>query len=310
MNITFVVIGKNEGWRLEKCLCSISTVVEHDQVVDYEIIYVDSRSADDSVALAKQYGADVYVIEGVCNAAIARNIGAKEAKGDILFFIDGDMEIVSGFLPKVLDGDGKLEYPFLSGIFNDIVHDINWQYLHTSRRHKLKEGDADAIETTTGGLFLIEHSLWNQIGGMDTRFTRSQDYDLGLRLSKIGIPLRRKGILLANHYMRQYNVREDYVSNVKYTALLLRKHWNNIDYLKVFIAQQYTLLALLLSIIIMIAGRLCGSLLYLFAIIYKNVKQHNSWQRCWLPVARDVVILWAIFFFWPHQQELTYKAIK
>ena len=307
--ISFIVIGKNEGWRLQKCLCSISTVVEHDQVVDYEIIYVDSRSTDDSVELARKYGADVYVIEGVCNAAIARNIGAKEAKGDILFFIDGDMEIVSGFLPKVLDGDGKLEYPFLSGIFNDIVHDINWQYLHTSRRHKLNEGDADAIETTTGGLFLIEHSLWNQIGSMDTRFTRSQDYDLGLRLSKIGIPLHRKGILLANHYMRQYNVREDYVSNVKYTALLLRKHWNNIDYLKVFVAQQYTILALVSSIIIMISVSVWGGGLYLLAIVYKNIKQHNPWQRYWQPMARDIVILCALFFFWPPKNELKYQRI-
>lgn len=309
MKLSFIVIGKNEGWRLEKCLSSISVVVKSDQIVDYEIIYVDSRSIDDSVALAKQYAADVYVIEGVCNAAIARNIGAKEAKGDILFFIDGDMELFPGFLPKVLDGDGKLEYPFLSGIFNDIVHDINWQYLHTSRRHKLKEGDADAIETTTGGLFLIEHSLWNRIGGMDTRFTRSQDYDLGLRLSKIGIPLHRKSILLANHYMRQYNVREDYVSNVKYTALLLRKHWNNIDYLKVFVAQQYTILALVSSIIIMVSISVWGGLLYLLAVIYKNIKHHNSWKRYWQPLVRDIVMLWALFFFWPPKNELKYQRV-
>ena len=198
---------------------------------------------------------------------------------------------------------------FLSGIFNDIVHDINWQYLHTSRRHKLKEGDANAIETTTGGLFLIEHSLWNRIGGMDTRFTRSQDYDLGLRLSKIGIPLHRKAILLANHYMRQYNIQGFYVGSVKYTALLLRKHWSNIDYLKVFVAQQYTMLALVLSLIIMISVSAWGGGIYLLTIVYKNMKQHNPWQRYWQPMARDIVMLWALFFFWPHKQELIYKAI-
>lgn len=307
--ISFIIIGKNEGWRLEKCLQSIVMIVDKDHISDYEIIYVDSRSTDDSLEVAKNHGSRVFLIEGECNAAIARNIGAKEAQGDILFFIDGDMELFPSFLPKVLKEDGTLEYPFLSGIFNDIIHNNNWQYLHTSRRHKLKEGEPDLIQSITGGLFLIESSLWHKVKGMDIKLKLGEDYDLGLRLSKIGIPLRRKSILLANHYMRQYNVREDYVSNVKYTALLLRKHWSNIDYLKLFVAQQYTMLALVLSLMIMVSVSAWGGLLYLLAVIYKNIKQHNSWQRYWQPIARDVVILWAIFFFWPQKHKLKYLQI-
>lgn len=309
MKLSFIIIGRNEDWRLEKCLSSINIVIERDQIADYEVIYIDSQSTDNSVGLAKQYCTSVFLIEGECNAAIARNIGAQEAKGDILFFIDGDMELFPGFLPKVLNDDGKLEYPFISGIFNDIVHNNDWQYLYTSRRHKLKEGDADAMESTTGGLFLIEHSLWDKIGGMDTRFARSQDYDLGIRLGKLGIPLRRKAILLANHYMRQYNIQAFYVGSVKYTALLLRKHWNNINYLKVFVAQQYTILALVFSLTIMITLSVWGGLLYLLVVLYKNIKQHNSLQRYWQPIARDMVILWALFFFWPQTYELKYQQL-
>ena len=307
--ISFIVIGKNEGRRLELCLSSIVSMIETDIIADYEIIYVDSRSVDNSVELAKRYCTSVFLIEGVCNAAIARNIGAKEAKGDILFFIDGDMELLPGFLSKVMQEDGTLEYPFLSGIFNDIVHDINWHYLHTSRRHKLNEGDVDLIQATTGGLFVIERTFWNQVGGMDTRLKLGEDYDIGLRLTRVGYPLHRKSILLANHYMRQYNIREDYVSNVKYTALLLRKHWNNIDYLKVFVSQQYTMLALVLFLIIMVSVSAWGGLLYLLAVIYKNIKQHNPWQRYWQPLVRDIVMLWALFFFWPPKNELKYQRV-
>ena len=173
--ISFIIIGKNEGWRLEKCLLSIVFVVKQDEIADYEIIYVDSRSTDNSVELAKQYGAKVFLITGECNAAIARNIGAKEAMGDILFFIDGDMELFPEFLPQVLTTDNQLEYPFISGIFNDIVHDLDWNYLYTSRRHKLQEGNADAVQATTGGLFMIEHSLWNQVKGLDTRLKIGED---------------------------------------------------------------------------------------------------------------------------------------
>lgn len=305
--ISFIIIGKNEGWRLEKCLQSIVSIVKQDKIVDYEIIYVDSRSTDNSIELAKQYGAKAFLITGECNAAIARNIGTKEAIGDILFFIDGDMELFSGFLPKVLTQDGRLEYPFISGIFNDIIHDMDWNYLHTSRRHKLQEGDADSVETTTGGLFLIEHSLWDKVGGMDTRFKRSQDYDLGLRLSQMGCPLHRKAILLANHYMRQYSVREDYIVNVKYTALLLRKHWNNIDYLKIFFKQQYTTVLLLISIILLFVSS-WSLFLYVGAIFYKNLKQKNM-KRWWNPIVRDCTLLWALLFFVPNEYGLNYKMV-
>lgn len=305
--ISFIIIGKNEGWRLEKCLQSIVSIVKQDKIVDYEIIYVDSRSTDNSIALVKQYGAKVFLIIGECNAAIARNIGAQEAIGDILFFIDGDMELFSGFLPKVLTQDGRLEYPFISGIFNDIIHDMDWNYLHTSRRHKLQEGDADSVETTTGGLFLIEHSLWDKVGGMDTRFKRSQDYDLGLRLSQIGYPLHRKTILLANHYMRQYSMRNDYVINVKYTALLLRKHWNNIDYLKIFIKQQYTTISLVLSMILSFISP-WFLILYVVSIVYKVIKQKN-WKRWWIPIVRDCMLLWALLFFARKEHELIYKLM-
>lgn len=305
--ISFIIIGKNEGWRLQKCLQSISYVVEQDAIANYEIIYVDSQSTDNSIELAKQYGAKTFLITGECNAAIARNIGAKEAIGDILFFIDGDMELFSEFLPKVLTQDGRLEYPFISGIFNDIIHDMDWNYLHTSRRHKLQEGDADSVETTTGGLFLIEHSLWDKVGGMDTRFKRSQDYDLGLRLSQMGCPLHRKAILLANHYMRQYSVREDYIVNVKYTALLLRKHWNNIDYLKIFFKQQYTTVLLLISIILLFVSS-WSLFLYVGAIFYKNLKQKNM-KRWWNPIVRDCTLLWALLFFVPNEYGLNYKMV-
>lgn len=305
--ISFIIIGKNEGWRLQKCLQSISCVVEQDVIVNYEIIYVDSQSTDNSIELAKQYGAKTFLITGECNAAIARNIGAREAMGDILFFIDGDMELFPEFLPQVLSTDNQLEYPFISGIFNDIVHDLDWNYLHTSRRHKLQEGNADSVETTTGGLFLIEHSLWDKVGGMDTRFKRSQDYDLGLRLSQMGYPLHRKAILLANHYMRQYTIRNDYVGNVKYTALLLRKHWNNIDYLKIFIKQQYTTVLLLISIILSFVSPL-SLFLYVGALSYKNLKQKNL-KRWWNPMVRDCIFLWALLFVVPNKYGLNYKKV-
>lgn len=84
-----VVIGRNEGTRLEACLRSL-----HGQVG--RIVYVDSGSTDDSVALARQLGAEVVELDPdhPFTAARARNLGLA-ALGDTappayVQFVDGD----------------------------------------------------------------------------------------------------------------------------------------------------------------------------------------------------------------------------
>lgn len=290
---------------MQKCFCAIHKVVLQDAIADWELIYVDSQSTDNSILCAKQAGARVFRITGVCNAAVARNIGAKEAKGDILFFIDGDMEILPGFLPQVLTNDHTLQYPFLSGIFNDVQFDNEWNYLSTTRRHKLQPGDSDAVEITTGGLFLITHQLWDKVGGMDTRFRRSQDYDLGLRLAKYGTPLHRKAVILANHYTRLYATRPDYIWNVKYTALLLRKHWHSV-YMRVFAKQQYTTILLIVALLLSFLSPY-SLLLYVAAVIYKDLKQQLNWKQWYIPCLRDIYLIGALSFFWPKHCQIKYE---
>lgn len=306
--ISFVVIGKNEGWRLEKCLASIHQVIAKDGINDWEIVYVDSKSIDESINIAKRYDARPYLITGECNAAIARNIGAKEARGEVLFFIDGDMEIMAGFLPQVMNETGTLIYPFVSGIFNDIEYDKCWNYIRTTRRHKLREGNPDSVEVTTGGLFLITRVLWEQLGGMDNRLRRSQDYDFGLRMAEVNIPLHRKAILLANHYMVQYVVRNDYILNSKYTALLFRKHWKNSHYLSLFIKQNYTAMVLLMMIVLSWLFP-WSWLAYLSVLLYKNIKQKNQIQYYWRLFARDVVLLFSIIGYYPDYPTIEYKSV-
>ena len=47
--------------------------------------------------IIEEFTKNILVVTGEVNAAIGRNTGAKNAIGDILFFIDGDMELVTDF---------------------------------------------------------------------------------------------------------------------------------------------------------------------------------------------------------------------
>jgi len=108
--ICFIIIGKNEGHKLVNCINSIKKTIAENKIGDYEIIYVDSKSTDNSIELVG--GLDeklkIFRISGKTNPAIGRNVGAAESDADIYCFIDGDMELVPDFFPQVLDDAGKL----------------------------------------------------------------------------------------------------------------------------------------------------------------------------------------------------------
>src|SRR5262249_25962402 len=100
--IAAVVIGRNEGERLLRCLRSVRSQIEC-------VVYVDSGSTDGSLQAAEQLGAEVVCLDPIrpFTAARARNEGfaaVKIVRPEIAFvqFIDGDCELVGGWLEAAL----------------------------------------------------------------------------------------------------------------------------------------------------------------------------------------------------------------
>ncbi len=102
IQIGAVIIGRNEGARLVRCLASIVGGVD-------QIVYVDSGSEDGSIAQARKVGADVIELETDLpfTAARARNAGLEHLKlcGSFKYvqFIDGDCELQSGWISTALE---------------------------------------------------------------------------------------------------------------------------------------------------------------------------------------------------------------
>lgn len=93
-----VAIGRNEGERLRRCLSSVLPVV-------LATVYVDSGSDDGSKQMAIEMGADVLALDmsRPFTAARARNEGMRRLlerhpEVDFVQFVDGDCEIVPGWL--------------------------------------------------------------------------------------------------------------------------------------------------------------------------------------------------------------------
>lgn len=95
-----VVIGRNEGLRLERCLASLVGAAE-------QVVYVDSGSTDDSVQMAKALGVEVVELDMSIpfTAARARNEGFARLQRLLpamryVQFVDGDCEVVEGWLSR------------------------------------------------------------------------------------------------------------------------------------------------------------------------------------------------------------------
>lgn len=101
--IGVVVIGRNEGERLARCLASLISNAD-------KVVYVDSGSTDGSVQLAHGLGVEVVALDMTqpFTAARARNEGfqcLQRLLPHITYvqFVDGDCEVAADWLTKARD---------------------------------------------------------------------------------------------------------------------------------------------------------------------------------------------------------------
>lgn len=97
-DVSFVVPARNEVDYLRGTLASLTAL---DTSYEYEVIVVDGCSTDETPAIAREY--DATVLHEACSSiAAARNLGAGQASGDWLAFIDADTRVRANYLTELL----------------------------------------------------------------------------------------------------------------------------------------------------------------------------------------------------------------
>ncbi len=180
--IAVVLIGRNEGDRLRRCLASVPAFVTR-------VVYVDSGSTDNSIAAAVDAGADVVELDITqpFTAARARNAGyATLSQGvpvELVQFVDGDCEIQPGWIetardfmlrtPKaaVVCGRRRERLPQAS-VYNRLC-DSEWD---------TPIGRAKAC----GGDALMRCEAFDAVGGFDPTLIAGEEPELCLRLRRAG----------------------------------------------------------------------------------------------------------------------------
>jgi glycosyltransferase involved in cell wall biosynthesis len=187
-NLGIVVIGRNEGERLSRC---IKSAIRETGIV----VYVDSGSTDNSIKLAKQLGAEVVNLDLSVpfTAARARNAGfdflnSRYPAISYVQFIDGDCELIENWVQQALDflnthtqyavvcGRRRERFPNAS-VYNQLC-DIEWD---------TPIGEASAC----GGDALMRVKAFVQAEGYRDDLIAGEEPELSFRLRQHGWKIYR-----------------------------------------------------------------------------------------------------------------------
>ena len=191
-----VIIGRNEGARLRRCLEAARKQAEI-------MVYVDSGSVDNSVDYARAMGVEVLQLDPALpfSAARGRNEGfafltGKYPELELIQFVDGDCELCPGWIDFAVDqlsqnpawvlvAGRTIERHPEKSLYNKLC-DLEWQ---------VPAGEAKSC----GGIFMIRRSAFQEAGGFNQQVTSGEEPELCYRLRQQGWKIQRLDFPMVLH---------------------------------------------------------------------------------------------------------------
>lgn len=178
-SLSVVVIGRNEGARLVRCLESVHEA-------DYpreklELIYVDSDSTDGSCATAQSRGARVIPTKAERpSAAAARNSGFRKASHGLIQFLDGDTILNREWLEKAVRAIANSSVSCVFGRVSEIAPASTIYNFWGHHDWYVSPGAA----ASCGGIALFKREALVRAGGFDESLIAGEETDLCCRIRR------------------------------------------------------------------------------------------------------------------------------
>jgi GT2 family glycosyltransferase len=156
-----------------------------------EVIVVDDRSTDRTAAMAAAAGAQVLANPSGRGPAAARNAGARIARGDILMFVDADVEVQPSTVAQFVEHfDAHPDVAGAFGSYDDDPAHPNFASQYRNLLHHFIHQTAERRSASFwAGCGAIRRNVFLQAGGFDAdKYPRpaTEDIELGLRLAQAG----------------------------------------------------------------------------------------------------------------------------
>lgn len=275
MSISVVIIGKNEARNLSRCIESVFTAMLNQD--NYEIVYVDSNSEDESVSIALSYGVKVCRIlnaDPFC-ASLGRHIGASLCQNEYIMFLDGDMELAGGWIEAAIKNiEFSQELVGAKGILDEYY--LDYEDSCVDFRENVNEVFEIGVARYFGGAVLLRKSDLIQSGNWSRGVIANEEAELYSRIKQKGQKVIQLPIKMATHYQLVekndikhrvrllFNKRHLGIGQGFVNSLLTKSHFSFIRHFKFFF---FTFLMDILCIILVTGAWFRGTRLFFLAIL-------------------------------------------
>ncbi|HSH91832.1 MAG TPA: glycosyltransferase [Ramlibacter sp.] len=166
-----------------------------------EVILADGHSTDRTVQRASRYPIRVVTLTNAAErcCGVGPQLGYQHSQGEYVYILDGDMQMVPGFLPEALIF--LAQHPEVAGVGGRVVeqnlHSMEYRERALRAAPHLSPGEVDRLDG--GGLY--RRRAVEESGFLSDRNLHSyEEFDLAVRLRSLGWKLWRLPVDAATHY--------------------------------------------------------------------------------------------------------------
>jgi GT2 family glycosyltransferase len=220
---------------------------------------------------------EIVIIDSpaTANAATARNMGSERSTGDILLFIDADVQVrpdTVGRIRAAFDADPSLaalfgsydDAPAAPGItsrFRNLLH------------HQVHQSAPGPASTFWTGLGAVRRDAFAKVGGFDEEAMFMEDVDFGLRMNAAGQSIVLDPGIQGTH-LKRWTIRsmlhtDIFGRGVPWTRLMLR-HGRTTKALNLGWRQRLSVLASVTAVLALVLLQPLAALIALAAIVVLN----------------------------------------
>ncbi len=194
--LSVIVPNRNGAQTIGKCLEALF----NSPYDNFEVIVVDDSSTDNSVEIIKRYPCRLVSLPKHSGAAAARNAGAREARGDALFFIDSDCIVREDTLDVAVRAYYTRPQTVTGGTYSPIAHDGRFFSTFQSLFVNYSETKHPRPDYVATHAMVISKVLFEQSGGFDQNYLPIlEDVEFSHRVKRGGVELRMEPTLLVEH---------------------------------------------------------------------------------------------------------------
>ena len=198
-DISAILIVRNQEWNISRLIESV--LAEPPDAAIKEIVGVDSASSDRTTELASKYPIRVLRLRDtqILSPAAGRYVGYHNTSGELILFLDGDMELFEGWVQRarrVLDQ--RPDTAAISGHVIDLPRDAGPDARSMGERKNSSETVFEVHQT--GGAAIFRRSVLETVGTFNPYLYSDEEPELCVRIRHAGYKVLKLDYPIAFHY--------------------------------------------------------------------------------------------------------------